>query len=125
MDTKTNALNWFEIPVKDMERAKKFYCEIFGIKMDSMNMGGVEMSFFPMEMGGGTVGGAIIKMGEPCTKGTVVYLNGNPDIQTVLDKVEKAGGKIESPKTEISPEIGYSAFIIDTEGNRVGLHSSK
>ncbi|CAN5436396.1 VOC family protein [soil metagenome] len=127
MDAKSNSLNWFEIPVSDMERAKKFYSEIFGIEMYQMNMGGADMAFFPMEMEGGKVGGAIIKheSAEPCTKGTVVYLNSNPDMMAVLDRVEKAGGKIATPRTLIAPEIGYSAFIIDTEGNRVGLHSNK
>jgi predicted enzyme related to lactoylglutathione lyase len=53
----------------------------------------------------------------------LVYLNANPDVQRVLDKVEKAGGKIIVPKTQISPEYGYMAVIEDTEGNRVAFHS--
>jgi predicted enzyme related to lactoylglutathione lyase len=57
------------------------------------------------------------------TDGPLIYLNGNPDLQRVLDKVETAGGKIMVPKTEISPEYGFMAVMIDTEGNRIGLHS--
>jgi predicted enzyme related to lactoylglutathione lyase len=57
------------------------------------------------------------------TDGPLIYLNGNPDLQNILDKVEKAGGKIMVPKTEISPEYGFMAVFIDTEGNRIGLHS--
>ena len=53
----------------------------------------------------------------------MIYLNGNPDVQKVLDKVEAAGGKILVPKTEISPEYGFMAVFIDSEGNRIGLHS--
>ena len=128
MDSKSNSLNWFEIPVTDLDRAKKFYETIFAMEpMYSMNMSGADMAFFPMEMDGKTVGGGLIKheSATPCAKGTVVYLNANPDMPAILDRVEKAGGKIVMPRTQITPEIGYSAFIIDTEGNRVGLHSSK
>jgi predicted enzyme related to lactoylglutathione lyase len=57
------------------------------------------------------------------TDGVLIYLNGNPDVQNVLDKVEKAGGKIMVPKTEISPEYGFMGVFLDTEGNRIGLHS--
>jgi len=57
------------------------------------------------------------------TEGTLVYLNANPDVQIVLDRIEAAGGKIALPKTEISPEHGHMAVFIDTEGNRVALHS--
>jgi predicted enzyme related to lactoylglutathione lyase len=57
------------------------------------------------------------------TDGPLVYLNGNPDLQNVLDKVEAAGGKIMVPKTVISPEYGSMAVFIDTEGNRIALHS--
>lgn len=73
------------------------------------------------------VGGALVDSGgfhkPSLTDGPLIYLNGNPDLQTILDKVEDAGGKIMVPETEISPEYGYMAVIIDTEGNRIGLHS--
>ena len=59
------------------------------------------------------------------TDGPLIYLNGNPDVQQVLYKVDSAGGSIMVPKTEISPEYGYMAVILDTEGNRIGLHSTK
>jgi predicted enzyme related to lactoylglutathione lyase len=58
------------------------------------------------------------------TDGPLIYLNGTPDVQIILDKVESAGGSILVPKTEISPEYGFMAVIIDTEGNRIGLHST-
>jgi predicted enzyme related to lactoylglutathione lyase len=73
------------------------------------------------------VGGALVDSGgfhkPSATDGPLIYLNGNPDVQNILDKVEAAGGKIMMPKTEISPEYGNMAVIIDTEGNRIGLHS--
>lgn len=54
---------------------------------------------------------------------TLVYLNANPDVQLVLDRIVAAGGKILVPKTEISPEIGYMGVFMDSEGNRVALHA--
>ena len=62
---------------------------------------------------------------KPSMDGTIVYLNANPDMTSVLEKVELEGGKILMPKTHISPEIGYMAFFADTEGNRVALHSQE
>lgn len=122
-----NVLNWFEIPVADMERAVKFYSAIFGYdSMYQMNMGGSDMAFFPMEDRSG-VGGALCK-GEwykPTLDGSIIYLNGNPDLGVIIDKVEAAGGKVIVPKKIITEEIGYMGIFIDSEGNRVALHSNK
>lgn len=121
-----NVLNWFEIPVTDMERAVKFYCEVMGYEsMYQMNMGGYDMAFFPME--GEGVGGALVK-GDVCVpsqNGAMIYLNANPDLSTPLSKIETAGGKIIMPKTLITEEIGYMATFVDSEGNRVAFHSNK
>jgi predicted enzyme related to lactoylglutathione lyase len=120
-----NAISWFEIPSTDLDRATKFYETIFGVSLMPMDMPGIKMRMFPLDdmmgVGGALVDGDFHKPSE--THGPLIYLNGNPDVQLVLDKVEKAGGKIIVPKTEISPEYGYMAVFIDTEGNRVGLHS--
>ncbi|MNE23449.1 Glyoxalase-like domain protein [compost metagenome] len=127
ISAKTNALNWFEIPVTDSARAKKFYESILDISMDSQNMMGMEMTFFPFDMedGSGKVSGALVKsdMHKPGMDGAVIYLNANPTIQTVVDKIESAGGKILMPKTKIDDNIGYMAFFVDTEGNRMALHA--
>ncbi len=125
MSSETNAINWFEIPVNDMERAVKFYETIFEIKMEPMEMPECLMTMFPSDSSKNLISGALVKHPayEPSAKGTVVYFNANPDLQLVLDRVEKAGGKISIPKTLINPEIGYFAFILDTEGNSVALHS--
>jgi predicted enzyme related to lactoylglutathione lyase len=121
-----NAISWFEIPSTDLARAQKFYETIFSVTLIPMDMPAIKMRMFPLEdmMG---VGGAIVDSGgfhkPSATDGPLIYLNGNPDLQNILDKVEKAGGKIMVPKTEISPEYGFMAVFIDTEGNRIGLHS--
>ena len=121
-----NALNWFEIPVADFARAKKFYETIFDYQMPENTMGKAKMGFLLYDFQGGKVGGAIVHNPDlytPATNGTLVYLNCQPDLQPVLDKVESAGGKIVTPKTSIGQNLGYWAMINDSEGNRVALHS--
>ncbi len=117
-----SALNWFEIPASDMDRAVKFYSAIFGADMTAAEaMPGFTMAMFPAE---GGVGGAILQ-GDgyvPSQEGTVVYLNGGEDLSVVLGKVEGAGGQVVVPKTDMG-ENGFIAIFVDTEGNKVGLHS--
>mgnify|MGYP003413283687 CR=1 FL=1 len=126
MTAKDNALNWFEISVQDIKRAKKFYESVFSIKMQEMDMMGTKMAFFPFDPVSGKVSGGLCqcKMHKPSKAGVKVYLNGNPDLKKALSKVEKAGGKITMPKTSIG-ENGFMAFFNDTEGNSIGLHSDK
>lgn len=121
-----NAISWFEIPSVDLERAQKFYETIFGVTLIPMDMPDIKMRMFPLEDRMG-VGGAIVHSDgfhkPSATDGPLIYLNGNPDLQQVLGKVEAAGGKVIVPKTEISPEYGHMGVFIDTKGNRIGLHS--
>ena len=122
-----NAISWFEIPAKDLDRATKFYETIFGVKLTPMDLANIKMRMFPIEDPMTQIGGAIVLAEgfyKPSKKkGPLVYLNANPDVQNVLDKIEDAGGKILVPKTQISPEYGYMAVFVDSEGNRVALHS--
>lgn len=118
-----NAINWFEIPATNFNRAKKFYSEIFEAELAVQEILDTKMAFFPA--GEGEVGGAICH-GEghvPSTEGTIPYLNGGEDLSGVLGRVEAAGGEIVQPKTQISEEIGFFAFFLDTEGNKVALFS--
>lgn len=122
-----HAISWFEIPATDLERATRFYETIFGVTLAVLDMPNIRMRMFPLDDMMNQVGGAVVDSGgfhKPSpTDGPLIYLNGNPDLQQVLNKVEAAGGAIMVPKTEISPEYGNMAVIIDTEGNRIGLHS--
>ncbi len=122
LSTATNALNWFEIPVTEVARAKKFYETAFDIEMQEMEMMGMQMVMFPSQSPKSS--GALVKSPnhQPSTQGSIVYLNGNPNLQTILNKIESAGGKVTMPKTSIG-ENGNMAFFLDTEGNLVGLHS--
>ncbi len=124
-----NAINWFEIPVKHFDRAKKFYETVMGVKIDIMPpQPKMKMKYgmFPYDTKNAGIGGAIVESEgyEPSSKGSVVYLNGGDDLSKPLAKVEKAGGKIIMPKTSLGPN-GFMAHFIDTEGNRVAFHSMK
>lgn len=118
-----NSINWFEIPVTDFARAKKFYSEIFGIDMHEQSMGPHQMGFFPGE----GVSGAIVKAEGyvPSKDGALIYLSGGEDLSGVMNKIDKAGGKVLQPKKMVTEEIGYIAIFLDTEGNKVALHSPK
>ena len=123
MSASRHALNWFEIPVTDFARAKAFYESVLGISIESMVMEPFTMGLLSSDPG--VVGGAIVQGedGTPSKSGTIVYLNGGDDLAPMLARVEKAGGSIAAPKTEIGNDFGFFAHFIDTEGNKVGLHS--
>ena len=124
MELTTNALNWFEIPVAVFARAKAFYSAIFDFEMPEMQMGPQTMGFLLSEQGKG-VGGAIV-YGEgyvPSAEGTLVYLAAGADLTVVLNRIEPAGGKILISKTMVAPDLGFFAQFLDSEGNRVALHS--
>lgn len=122
----TNAINWFEIPVTDFTRAKKFYEALFGMEVMEMPHPMYKYGMLPADMQNGGVGGGIVQGEgfEPSTKGTLVYLNGGEDLSVPLAKVETAGGRITLAKTAIGAN-GFMAQFIDTEGNKIALHSMK
>jgi predicted enzyme related to lactoylglutathione lyase len=118
-----NLINWFEIPATDFSRAVSFYKSILGLNIKETEMFGTKMGFFPTD--GKNVSGAIVQ-GEdykPSSDGVIAYLNGGNDLQTVLDKAGNNNGKVIVPKTQISPEMGYFGMFIDTEGNKMAVHS--
>jgi len=113
----------FEIPVTDISRAVNFYQAILGINIEKMEMPGMEMGIFPYEEQ--MVTGVLMK-GEgykPSVDGVTIYLNGGDNLQTILDKVKKNGGKVLVPKTAHADESGFFALFLDTEGNKLGLNS--
>ncbi|MGD8793258.1 MAG: VOC family protein [Anaerolineae bacterium] len=118
-----SALNWFEIPATDIERAARFYGTILDTELKIGEViPGFLMAMLPVEPGG--IGGAIVQ-GEalvPSRAGTLVWLNGGEDLDEVLARVPGAGGQVLAPKRSIG-EHGFFAAFLDTEGNRVGLHS--
>jgi predicted enzyme related to lactoylglutathione lyase len=127
MESFLHAVNWVEIPAKDFDRAKKFYSGIFDYEMPEMMMGPTRMGILLHNQQEGGIGGALVQGEgyEPSDKGVRVYLNGGADLNTVVQRVEDAGGKVEVPKTMISDQLGHFAIFRDTEGNLLALHSSK
>lgn len=120
--TTKNYVSWFEIPAIDFKQAVSFYNHIFGIEMVQKITDVNAMAFFPATSG---VGGAIIASpgSVPSDKGPLIYLNGGDDLNHVLNNVEKAGGRIIMPKTLITKNDGFFAIFIDSQGNKLALHS--
>lgn len=124
MEELKSAINWFEIPVIDFDRAVRFYSEIYAFEMPTRDMGHLRMGFFQHQPGVGTGGAIVTGDGyKPTADGVKLYLNAGSDLRTVLDRVTVAGGTVVQDKTQISPDVGYFAIISDTEGNRIFLHS--
>lgn len=122
---KNNMVVWFEIPVSDMDRAKAFYETVFDLEINVVDFGGLLMGWFPSHGEAHGATGTLIKQESyiPSKEGTLVYFHSD-DVQNELSRVEAAGGTIYQSKTQISPEHGYMGVFIDTEGNRVALHSN-
>jgi uncharacterized protein len=120
-----HAINWFEIPVKNFERAKAFYEAVLQIEMIKP-FPDMKYAMFPADMENGEIGGGIVEEQgyEPAQTGSLIYLNGGDDLSVPLSRVEAAGGKIVLPKTSIGPN-GFMAHFIDTEGNKIAFHSMR
>ena len=118
-------VNWFEIPVTDMARARKFYTAVFGKELIDPNMPGLEMAMFPWTPGAPHAAGALIKQEglQPSASATTVYFMCE-DVANESAKIEANGGKILMPKYPLG-EWGFAAMFLDSEGNRLGLHSTK
>lgn len=125
-----NMISWFEVPVLDMDRAKKFYETVFNVEITLNDFGGVLMGWFPPaeDITAPGISGSLVKSKgnyiPSSTHGTVVYFNSQSgDLSNELKRVKAAGGKILQDKTLISNDIGYMALVLDSEGNRIALHS--
>ena len=119
-----NYINWFEIPVTNLERSAKFYNTVFGFEIDEMPFGDTKMGIFKHSQGSGVAGALVEGEGyEPSDKGPLLYLSGGEDLSKALAKVEAAGGSVLMPKFQISEQNGYMAIFLDSEGNKLAMHS--
>lgn len=120
-----NPVGWFEIPARDIERAQKFYESLLHIEMKRQDIPDYEMVWFPYDENAKGASGALMKgMGyEPYPGGPVIYFT-CPDIDGTLERVPGLGGKVMLPKKDIG-EYGYIAWLEDSEGNTVALHTAK
>lgn len=121
--TQHHAVNWFEIPVTERQRAQAFYEQLLGVKLEWQTLAGQTLAVLPSDET--AVGGCLVT-GDgiaPSTQGTLVYLNAKPSLDAMLARVEPAGGRITTPKVQLPGDMGVFAHITDTEGNRLGLHA--
>jgi len=128
MEQKNNVVGWFEIPVNDMERAVRFYEQVFDFKLSRHQIGPLEMAWFPLVEGGLGAPGSLVKseFHWPSDKGVRVYFTAHSgDVAIEAGRVKAAGGEVLVPKTLIKEDIGYMAVIRDSEGNQIALHSRK
>ncbi len=129
MVVKRNVIGWVEIPVLDMERAIHFYEEVFQNKLTRHQMGPLDMAWFLGSEDGdlpGSAGSLVYNKDfyKPSPDGTLVYFTGpSGDLNNELSRVEDAGGKVIITKKQISPDIGYMGVFLDTEGNRIAIHT--
>lgn len=124
MATNNNPIMWFEIPVTDLSHAKDFYGHVFEIAFEEQSMGDMQMAFFPMIRDASGAAGTLVQ-GDgytPSQSGVLIYFS-TPDIDSALSRGEARGGKILKPKTSIG-EYGFIGLLLDSEGNRIGLHST-
>jgi len=124
-----NVIGWFEIPVHNMDRAQKFYEEVLGYKLERHTLGPTEMAWFPwLENAVGSPGSLVqnAEFYKPSADGVAIYFTSpSGDSANELAWVEQAGGKMLRDKTKISDEHGYYGLLLDTEGNRIAIHSLK
>lgn len=129
MDIPHNVVGWFEIPVKDMERAVRFYESVFGLRLTRHKLGPLDMAWFPWVESGHGSSGALVFLEEaykPSRDGVLVYFTAfSGDVAVELGRVEDAGGRVLEEKKLISEDVGYMGLILDSEGNRIAIHSRK
>jgi len=128
MKMKNNVVGWFDIPVTDMERAIRFYEQVFDFKLSRQQIGPLEMAWFPLVEGGLGTPGSLVKseFHRPSDKGVRVYFTAHSgDVAIEAGRVKAAGGEVLVQRTLIKEDIGYMAVILDSEGNQIALHSRK
>jgi predicted enzyme related to lactoylglutathione lyase len=117
-----NQIVWCDIPVVDLERAIRFYSAVLDSPVKKEQFPGMTIGIFPHN--DGEVGACLFKAEDekPSDKGLTIYLNANGRLDAAIAAVEPNGGKVLQPKQPIGP-FGFKAVILDSEGNRVALHS--
>jgi predicted enzyme related to lactoylglutathione lyase len=122
--TSHTGVHWFEIPARDLDRASRFYEQVLAAPLRREQMAANALAIFAYDDTG--TGGCLMageQVAEPSAAGTIVYLNAEPSLDAALARVEAAGGRIATPKVQLPGDMGCFAHIVDSEGNRVGLHA--
>jgi predicted enzyme related to lactoylglutathione lyase len=119
-----NPIGWIEVPVADMQRAMRFYNAVFEWDLKENILGPLSMAWFPASQNVPGSGGSLVKNENyrPSSDGALVYFSCK-DVAVQIERVEKAGGQVLKAKTQISPQMGFMALALDSEGNRIAFHS--
>jgi hypothetical protein len=115
-----NTIGWCDIPVKDLDRAIKFYSDVLGQTVSKETVGEITFGLLPNAYSG--VSGSLVLDAKPSADGPMIYLNCEGRLDAAISTVEMNSGKISQPKHQIGPH-GFRAVILDSEGNRIALHS--
>lgn len=122
-----HAINWFEIPALDLERAYQFYSEVLNNNVRKGTFGNGELILFNVPFNTGeAVGGSVVVREDlkPTTEGSIIYLNAFGKLSEAVSKVGTAGGSVLIPFMDLG-KFGFAAIIIDSEGNKIGLMSNE
>ena len=122
-----NPISWVEVPVLDMSRAIRFYNRVFDWELQEVRIApSLAMAWFPSDGQQNGAGGALVQNTNysPGSTGAVIYFTCD-DVSTAMGKVTSAGGEVLRAKTPVSPEFGFMGLALDSEGNRIALHSKK
>lgn len=118
-----DAITWFEIPVRHIDDAVRFYETVLGKTLRRESMLGMQLAVFPCAEGGST-GCLMAGEGTPAPgSATLVYLDASPSLEAALARVVAAGGRVRKGRTALPPGMGFFAHAEDPEGNLVGLHA--
>ena len=122
--TQPSPIVWFEIPTSDLDRAITFYSTVLDIPLKREMFGPDPIAIFPREKP--AISGCLLeaKQTHPSPEGVVIYLSCDAKLDGALERTPSAGGKVVEPKAELPSGMGYVAHIVDSEGNRIGLHSA-
>lgn len=124
---KSVTVGWFEIPVQNMDRAIDFYQKVFDCKLDKNDMGDFMMAWFPWDQEKLGAGGSLVYHKDfyaPSSHaGALIYFS-SENCEVELGRVVEAGGMVQIPKRMIAPDIGYMGVFLDSEGNRIAVHSN-
>jgi len=117
-----NTFVWADIPVADMDRARKFYAAVLQTEVPLMDGANGDVALLPMEPG--DMSGDLVKsdMRTPGAPGVTIYLNSNGDPEGMIERAVAAGGQVGMPVTDMGEMVGFIGFFIDSEGNRIGVH---
>jgi predicted enzyme related to lactoylglutathione lyase len=121
LNTLHNRVVWFDLPVRDLDRAAAFYAAVLGVKVTKEAFDDFKFCVLEHDQGNG---GALVPAADEvtATQGVLLYFNVDGRLRDAAAQTEAKGGKVVSPIHPIGPH-GFRAIVVDSEGNRIALHS--